>query len=612
DGGAATGGADVGRGAAEAVPDGGAATGGADVGRGATAPPAAQADRQPPVEVLPEPSSLLQDAAVLVRLEPTPDRPVPLGSYWLLARVADGGMAEIFVAAPRSGTDRTLVALKRLQPHLARDPHIHRCFAEEARITAALTHPNVVTIFEQQLDEWGIPFIAMEFLPGATLKGVIRASLSRGEMPPLGFCVWVVSRVCRALLHAHEQGVDGMPVVHGDVSPENILVTYGGQVKLLDFGVAHAMGRHAEETETIQGKLSYMAPEQAFRRPTGPWTDQFSLGIVLFELITGRRLFRQHRSLESMRKALSRPVPLAHGINPRVPLQLDRLVARACALDPRSRFSGCKEMLVELERFLVDSGHFLGDEEIARYMQDLFAEDFRAYREWLRQMVPGGPALPQSEHRLPSPFQVQARRALSLSDTAEFAVPAVEAAKHERQHDRLRANLLLGILLAAVLAAALAVVQLNERRLASSRAGESLLPAPALAPPHLEMPPTGATLPGTPRAAPGWAAPTEVPPLPPPGWLAVDDSAAMRPFLPPPDTIAAATAPEGTWLAAGAIALPPAPALPAEATELAPWASASTPDAIAAAPVPAAAPPPPSPARPPAAAPPPPSPARPP
>lgn len=386
----------------------------------AAGPEAAGPSTAPADGRAPTPTTLSeQETALLVRLEPVPEQPIPLGDYLLLGRVADGGMAEIFVATPaRGGAESSLVAIKRMLPHLAANPQNVRLFEEEARIAARLAHPNVVAIREQQRDEWGVPFIVMEFLPGATLKGVIRASLARGEMPPIPFSVWVVTRVCRALHHAHALGVDGDPVVHGDISPENVLITYGGQVKLLDFGTARAAGKRGlQEAESLQGKLSYMAPEQAFRRAIGPWTDQFALGVVLFELVTGRRLYRQHRTLESLQRAFRRPVPHPRAINPQIPEALDTIVSRLCALEPAKRYPDCKEVLAALDRFLVDCGLFLGEEDIARYMQNLFAEDFLAYREWLRRMVPGQRLQPD-ERSMASPFQ--ARRALSLSDTAEF------------------------------------------------------------------------------------------------------------------------------------------------------------------------------------------------
>lgn len=358
----------------------------ADVPREGTARPAAGAateeTAQPPEKERRSPS-----VGLVPGLAPTPDRPVDYGGHTLLAQVARGGMAEIFVATPAGGAAGELCAIKRLYPHLADSPRTLERFDEEARVTAGLRHDNVVKIHATERDRWGLPYMVMEYLPGASLKGLIRASLGAGRMPPIPVSVWIVAQTCRALHHAHTVGVDGEPVIHGDVSPENVLVTYSGAVKLLDFGAAQVLQPdHLDGAAgpSVLGKLSYMAPEQAFGEALGPAADQFSVGVMLYEAVTGRRAFARHRTIDALRAALRRPLPPPRSINPGIPQGLDRIVVRACSLRPGDRYPSCGAMAEELDRFLADASITMTTERLGRHMQEVFAPEFRAFRVWLR------------------------------------------------------------------------------------------------------------------------------------------------------------------------------------------------------------------------------------
>ncbi len=407
--------------------------------------------------------------AVVPILDPTPEAPVRLGRYDLIARVADGGMGAIFMATiGNEGGHQGLVAIKRMQPHLTGNRTFTARFENEARILSSTRHPNLVRVFETGEDRWGIPYMVMEFLPGATFKGVIRAGLANGAMPPIPFSVWVAAQTARALHHVHTVGLDGEPVIHRDVSPENIVITFSGEVKLLDFGAAavpwsrghEAMDRRTESGEILLGKLSYLAPERAHGEPAIPASDQFSVGVLLHEAITGRRAFVGFETIESLRRAMERPMPRAREINPEVPEALDEIVARACCLTPRDRFPDCGAFADALEGFLLESGLLVEEHHIALHMQELFAKEFQAMMTWPWRPLP---ALPEGDPSLPE---------------ARFTSTKPP---NERGRDRPAAEVLRGmaghLLLVAALGAMLAVALVAVERLGNEpTVGRAALP----------------------------------------------------------------------------------------------------------------------------------------
>ncbi|MDY0058677.1 MAG: serine/threonine-protein kinase [Myxococcota bacterium] len=480
--------------------------------------------------------------AVLLRLEPTPQQPIAYGRYVLLARIAEGGMGEIFVASSPERRDGSLLAIKRLHPHLAPDPRARQRFEEEARLTAALAHPQVVAIHEHDVDETGVPFLAMEFLPGATLKGLVRTSLTRhGQMPPIPFSVWIVSRACRALHHAHTVGVDGSPVIHGDVSPENLLVTYAGQVKLLDFGVARTEDRTespAAAAGFVRGKLSYLPPELVHGEPVGPASDQFALGVVLHELLTGKRAYRHHSTLDELRAAMTRPLTPPRQLNPSLPEELDRIVRQACALRPADRFPDCRGFATALERWLAETGTPFDEEAASRTMQELFAPEFLDYREWLRQTLGLPQLFPKEPHGGFTP--IHGRRATTiprtaLGQTGEFADEDTDLSIrfHPPRPGRGRDLALAGLLL-LFLALALLTVRLTDRPPATTGRPRAVPVAPVSAAPTV---PGAARLQGEVPAlqVPARPVPADAPAPPPP---VPDDALDTPPPVPAdaPDT----------------------------------------------------------------------------
>ena len=272
-----------------------------------------------------------------------------LGSYELTARLGAGGMAEVWkaVASGPGGFARTVV-VKRILPHLADDARFVAMFLSEARLSARLHHSSIVDVFAcGDLD--GRYFVAMEYVHGHDLHHLMRAHATQSRPLP-GLAAFVMRDVCRALGYAHElTGDDGRPLglVHCDVSPSNVMVSYDGAVKLLDFGIAKAFGELQDEHSRhhhLEGKRSYLAPEVLAGRSIDARADQYSAGVMMHELLTGSRLFG---GLDPLTRP--RVVPPST-VNPRVPPELDRICLKALEPDRERRFSSCVEMATALDR----------------------------------------------------------------------------------------------------------------------------------------------------------------------------------------------------------------------------------------------------------------------
>jgi serine/threonine-protein kinase len=304
--------------------------------------------------------------------------PTPFGRYLLLDRIDVGGMAEVFVARVREGEGAgRLVAVKRLLPHLCEDPAMVTGFLDEARISIQLDHPCIVAV-EDLGQHAGSYYIAMEWVPGKDLRAALGALGARRRRMPVELAALVGARVFEALAHAHGAcGEDGAPlaVVHRDVSPQNVLLSFAGEVKLADFGIAEAAWRLGERG-VLRGKLAYLSPEQAEGGAAGPKSDLFAAAAVLHEVLGGERLFQapsEPMLLERVRAAEVEPPSRRNGA---VPPELDRLVLKALARDPAERPASAASMAEALRPFAAGSG----EEELSRWLCELFPEDERRER----------------------------------------------------------------------------------------------------------------------------------------------------------------------------------------------------------------------------------------
>src|SRR5690606_1509480 len=265
-----------------------------------------------------------------------------LGNHELVLRIGRGGMATVWVARRRSpdAKDDRLVAIKAMLLELADDPEFVKMFVDEVQLVRSIRHPNVVEVYDVG-DERGVMWMSMEWVEGESLHTVIAEAGRRGAIPP-EMAVRIIADVAAGLHAAHEvRDPDGSlrGVVHRDVSPHNILIGTNGVVKLVDFGVAKAVGRASEATRAgqLKGKFGYMSPEQARGRPVDRRSDIFSLGIVLFEVTTGRRLFRGETDLKTLELVLGAQIPRPSTIDPKYPPELERIVMRALERDANLR-----------------------------------------------------------------------------------------------------------------------------------------------------------------------------------------------------------------------------------------------------------------------------------
>src|SRR5688572_14815774 len=282
------------------------------------------------------------------------------GKYYLLERIGAGGMAEVFraVAMGPEGFQRPLV-IKRMLPHLSQDRTFVEMFIDEAKLCGLLSHPNLVQIFEFGSVDDSF-FIAMEHVQGETLLAVEVKLAQAGRLAPVGASLEIVRQVCLGLHYAHSlQSSTGQPlgIVHRDVSPANLMLTYHGGVKILDFGIARvAEGLRETRTQagTMKGKVSYMSPEQIRMEPIDGRADVFAVGIVLHELLTGRRLFRSTNEYTRARMVLDSVVPLPSSINPDVTGAVDGIVMRALDRTVDARYQDAGQAAAALVKALFD------------------------------------------------------------------------------------------------------------------------------------------------------------------------------------------------------------------------------------------------------------------
>ena len=279
--------------------------------------------------------------------------PCTVGRYTVHGEIASGGMASVHFGRLTGPAGFTrAVAIKRLHPHFARDPELVRMFLDEARLAARIAHPNVVATLDIVSSEDEL-LLVMEYVRGASLSQLARALRERGERVRPLVATGIVAGVLHGLHAAHEAKDDlgeRLDIVHRDVSPQNILVGTDGVARVLDFGVAKAAGRlQTTQQGQLKGKLGYMAPEQARGAPVTRRTDVFAASVVLWETLTGERLFRGDNEAHVLERVLRGDAPAPSVVAPHLPGSLDRIVLRGLRRDPGERYATAREMAQELE-----------------------------------------------------------------------------------------------------------------------------------------------------------------------------------------------------------------------------------------------------------------------
>ncbi|HET9959242.1 MAG TPA: serine/threonine-protein kinase [Polyangiaceae bacterium] len=303
-----------------------------------------------------------------------------LDRYEPLCPIGRGGMAEVYLAAWEVAPHvYRPVVIKRLLPHLSGDPAVAQMFLDEARLSCRLDHPRIVRTL-QAGSIGGHCCIVMEYLDGQPLHRFLKRAYEYDALP-IAMAVHIAIAMLDALAYAHElrdyQG-NSLDVVHRDVSPHNVFVTRSGQIKVLDFGIAKARGQEGyTATGLIKGKVGYIAPEQALGAEVDRRADLFAVGVVLWEALTGMRLFKGGNEIATLNLNLHAPIPTPSSMRADVPAQLDDILVRALARDPRARFQAAEEMKAELEGWASEAGALVEDDQIARWMEELFAFELR-------------------------------------------------------------------------------------------------------------------------------------------------------------------------------------------------------------------------------------------
>ena len=317
---------------------------------------------------------------------------IRFGKYLLERQLAIGGMAELFLARQQgpAGFEKQLV-IKRILPHFANDEQFIQMFLDEARTAAKLNHPNVVQIFELGEIE-GSYYIAMELIRGESLAKVIRRLRQHGMHMPLHLAAKVVASVCAGLDYAHNfAGGDGIALglVHRDISPDNVLVSFDGAVKMIDFGIAKARDNETKtQAGSVKGKFCYMSPEQVQGKRLDRRSDIFSLGIVLHELTTLEKPFGAEADLMTVSAIVNDAPKSALDLVEGYPAPLWEIIAKALTKNRDQRYDSAHAMQIALERFIHSRGEFLSDRDIGGYLKKLFSDDNVAIDE-LREMASG-------------------------------------------------------------------------------------------------------------------------------------------------------------------------------------------------------------------------------
>jgi serine/threonine-protein kinase len=351
--------------------------------------------------------------------------------YDLLARLAAGGMAEIFLARANSlaGFERYVV-LKRIRPERGDDARWVAMFLDEARLAAQLQHPNIAQVFDlgQIGDEY---FYTMEYVHGEDVLDILARTVELKQPMPVQVALAIIAHAAGGLAHAHERcAPDGRPlcIVHRDITPSNLMVSYEGTVKIVDFGVAKARFRTTEtQAGTIMGKVAYLSPEQCLSGfqeggAIDHRSDIFSLGIVLYEMLTGTRLFKRENDYETLR-AVAADQPIApSAVVPNLPRGLDEIVLRALAKRPAQRFPTAHAFLDALETVAESANMSITSNVLRRYMRDLYGTREEPWRELERAMIP---MLEDDDIELVEDSQPRALHGLP-ADAAADSVPLLQ------------------------------------------------------------------------------------------------------------------------------------------------------------------------------------------
>ena len=317
----------------------------------------------------------------------SPFDPISFGRYFLIDKIAVGGMAEVFKAKSFShGGFEKLLVIKRILQHLSENEDFVHMFIDEAKISVELQHPNIVQIYDfgRIAENY---FIAMECVEGKDVKGILRKLAERRKLLPMEYAVYIAHELCKGIDYAHKRtDMKGSPlgIVHRDVSPSNILVSYSGEIKVADFGIAKAqISAFNTKGGVLKGKFEYMSPEQASGEDLDHRSDVFSAGIILHEMLTGRRLFKTDSDIKTLERIKAVDIKPPSALNPAIPKRLDDIVMRALTSDMSVRYQDARTLQTALLEFMYPATPDLTRENLGHFMTELFSGEIRSEREQL-------------------------------------------------------------------------------------------------------------------------------------------------------------------------------------------------------------------------------------
>ncbi len=316
-------------------------------------------------------------------------QPVPFGKYLLLDRISVGGMAEVFKAKSYGveGFEK-IIAIKRILPTMGEDRDFIKMFIDEAKIAGQLAHANICQIFELgRID--GSHFIAMEYIWGKDLLQIQNRVRKIKQQMPVPMACFTIAKVLEGLDYAHRKRDPlGRPleIVHRDCSPQNVLVSYEGEVKVIDFGIAKATSRNSRTMAgVLKGKFGYMSPEQVRGLPLDRRSDIFALGTMLYECLTGERLFQGETDFSTLEKVRNVDIQNPRSINPNIPEQVERVILKALAKDVDERYQWCSEMLADLQQYLMSQDVVYTAKTLSIWLKDVFVGEIEKERQLLEQ-----------------------------------------------------------------------------------------------------------------------------------------------------------------------------------------------------------------------------------
>lgn len=370
------------------------------------------------------------------------------GEYKILKKIATGGMAEVFLAkrVGMKGFEK-LLAIKRILPQFSENEEFIAMFIDEAKLAAKLTHRNIVQIYDFGSQQ-GSYYIAMEYIFGKDLRSILKKSKERGEHLPLAQCAYIIGEAAKGLEYAHtSRDHFGKPlqIIHRDISPQNILISYEGEVMLADFGIAKAASKSTEtRAGVLKGKILYMSPEQAWGRPIDRRSDLYSLGVLLYEMITHRKIFDADSEFSMLEKVRNAEVEFPPNVFEDIPNSFLQVVQKALEKNPDHRYQSAHDMRVDLENYLHTTQERLSEKTVSNYLKHLFRQEIEEERKILTE---GTEILVEKLPDQEPVFRPPAREPEKISTVKKSPIPEGEKKKGVAFTSLLRFALILTLLL---------------------------------------------------------------------------------------------------------------------------------------------------------------------